>query len=95
MRSAQKGRQVSIQRLQMARKQGLHVPTLEEAMRGIRETEEKLKTQGVTGAKEAHKGQSGQRVTNKQRREEAKRKTKEEGVAEGKIKSARRQGARG
>jgi small subunit ribosomal protein S17 len=94
VRSAQKGRQVSIHRLEAARKQGLKVPSLEEAMSGVRQTEEELKSREVKGGKEAHRGQSGQRVTAKQRRVEQGKKTKGEVKAEEKVKSGRKQGSR-
>jgi small subunit ribosomal protein S17 len=93
VRSAQRGRQVSIHRLEQARKQGLQIPSLEEAMRGLRMYEADLKERGVGAGKDAekHKGQVGQQLTAKQRRIEAGRKLKEEVKAEKKVKAAREQ----
>jgi small subunit ribosomal protein S17 len=85
VRSAEKGRVVSRQRLEVARKQGLRIPTEEEAMAGVRRTEEER------GGKEAHKGQAGQGVTAKQRRLEQGKKTKGEIKAEETVKKVRRQ----
>lgn len=79
---------MSRQRLEVARKQGLRIPTLEEAMAGVRKTEEEMK--GRVG-KEAHKGQAGQGMTAKQRRMEQGKKTKAEVKAEEMVKEARRQ----
>jgi small subunit ribosomal protein S17 len=92
VRSAQKGRQVSVARIEQARKQGHRIPTLEEAMRGLKAYEEEMKERGVgQGKEEKHKGQVGQQVTAKQRRVEAGKKTREEVKSEEKVRSARRQ----
>ncbi|KAF2028745.1 nucleic acid-binding protein [Setomelanomma holmii] len=92
VRSAQKGRQVSIHRIEQARKQGLDIPSLEEAMRGLRAYEEDLKARGVGAGKgEKHKGQVGQILTAKQRRMEENRKEKVEMKAEEKVKRASEQ----
>jgi small subunit ribosomal protein S17 len=88
VRSAEKGRAVSRQRLEVARKQGLRIPTLEEAMAGARTTEEEMRGRV---RKEAHKGQAGQGMTAKQRRTEQGKKTKAEVKAEEMAKEARRQ----
>ncbi|KAF1848265.1 nucleic acid-binding protein [Cucurbitaria berberidis CBS 394.84] len=63
VRSAERGRQTSVQRLTQAKKHGLEIPTLEEAMNGLRvhtENEKRL-------AEGAGKGQSGQARTTKER----------------------------
>lgn len=92
VRSAKKGRQVSIARLALAKKQGYKIPTLEEAMRGTKEYEAEMKERGVgSGKEEKHKGQAGQNMTAKRRRMEENRKTKEEAKAEKKVKNGRRQ----
>jgi small subunit ribosomal protein S17 len=92
VRSAQRGRQVSIHRLEQARKQGLEIPSLEEAMRGLRMYEEEMKERGVgAGKAEKHKGQVGQQITAKQRRMEEGKKLKAEAKAEEKLKRARKQ----
>jgi small subunit ribosomal protein S17 len=89
VRSAQQGRETSVQRLAKARKQGLRIPTLEEAMEGMRVHTEAEKSRGV----ESHKGQAGQVKTGKERRVEKGKKTKGEVQAERKIKDARSQTA--
>jgi small subunit ribosomal protein S17 len=94
VRSAAKGRQVSVARLEQAKKQGLQIPSLEEAMRGLRMYEEDLKARGVGVSKEEkHKGQAGQQMTQKQRRMEAGKKIKAEAKAEEKLKRAKSQTA--
>jgi small subunit ribosomal protein S17 len=89
VRSAQQGREISVQRLAKARKQGLRIPTLEEAMQAMRVHEEGERKRGA----EAHKGQAGQVKTGKERRVEAGRKMKEEVKSERRIKDARTQTA--
>jgi|TARA_R110002003_G_scaffold63_15_gene5894 small subunit ribosomal protein S17 len=92
VRSAHKGRQVSIHRIEQARKQGLEIPSLEEAMRGLRAYEADMRERGVgTGKEEKHKGQVGQQMTAKQRRMEGNRKEKEEKKAAEKVQRARQQ----
>ncbi|CAI6335147.1 unnamed protein product [Periconia digitata] len=75
VRAASRGRQVSLQRLARARRQGLEIPDLETAMASVRiaeELEENTK-EGVKGkaakaaAREAHKGQMAQLETNRKR----------------------------
>ena len=77
-----------MQRLAQARKQGLRIPTLEEAMEGMR-----LHTEKEKARLEAHGGQTGQQKTAKERRVEAGKKTKGEVKAENKVKDARTQTA--
>jgi small subunit ribosomal protein S17 len=92
VRSAQRGRQVSVHRIEMAKKQGLQIPTLAEAMEGLKLYEQDLKERGVgSGKEEKHKGNAGQHMTNKQRRMEEGKKTREEAKAEAKLKNARKQ----
>ncbi|USP80080.1 uncharacterized protein yc1106_07354 [Curvularia clavata] len=86
VRSAARGRQVSVQRLAQARKQGLRIPTLEEAMERM-----KVHTENQKARSEAHSGQAGQQKTAKERRVGAGKKTKEEVKAESKIKDAKKQ----
>jgi small subunit ribosomal protein S17 len=88
VRSAERGRQASIQRLAQARKQGLKIPTLEEAMQGMR-----IHTEAEKARAEAHGGQAGQQKTAKERRVEQGKKTKAEVKAETKVKNARTQTA--
>ncbi|KAF2819548.1 nucleic acid-binding protein [Ophiobolus disseminans] len=92
-RRSERGRVVSQNRLRQAKKQGLQIPTLEEAMRGMRMYEEKMKELGVGQGKkdEKHQGQVGQQMTQKQKRMEERKKTKEEQKAEEKVKRARMQ----
>lgn len=91
MRSAARGRDTSIQRIQLARSQGLQIPTLEEAQASAKAYEADLKARGLGAKDEAHKGQSGQRATAKERRVKEGKKTKEEVKAEEKIKRGRKQ----
>jgi small subunit ribosomal protein S17 len=88
VRSAERGREASVQRLAQARKQGLRIPTLEEAREGMRQHTEKERVRA-----EAHGGQAGQQKTAKERRLEQGKKTKAEVKAENKVKDARRQTA--
>jgi small subunit ribosomal protein S17 len=92
VRSAQKGKVASIQRINEARKQGLAIPTMEEAMRGLRAYEADLKARGVgSGKEEKHKGEVGQELTAKQRRMESNKKEKEDRKAEEKLQKAKEQ----
>ncbi|KAH7081854.1 hypothetical protein BKA63DRAFT_504782 [Paraphoma chrysanthemicola] len=92
VRSAQKGKVASIQRINDARKQGLAIPTMEEAMRGLRAYEADLKAGGVgSGKEEKHKGEVGQELTAKQRRMESNKKEKEDRKAEEKLQKAKEQ----
>lgn len=86
VRSAREGRQTSIERLKAAQKQGLRIPTLEEAMAGQKAFEKESNERG-----EAHNGQAGQISTAKSRRVEKGKKTKGEVQAEGKVKEAMKQ----
>ena len=91
VRAAERGRQTSVQRLTQAKKQGLQVPTLEEAMEGLRvHTENEMRIAEGAG-KEAHKGQSGQAKTAKERSIAQGKKAKAEVKAENRLKEARRQ----
>jgi small subunit ribosomal protein S17 len=81
-----------VHRIEMAKKQGLQIPTLAEAMEGLKLYEQDLKERGVgSGKEEKHKGNAGQHMTNKQRRMEEGKKTREEAKAEAKLKNARKQ----
>ncbi|KAL5114393.1 hypothetical protein ACEQ8H_007703 [Pleosporales sp. CAS-2024a] len=93
VRSAKRGRQVSIARIEQARRQGLRIPSLDEAMKGLRMYEADLKARGLGVAKEEkHKAQTGQQqATNKQQKVEQEKKTKEEAKREEKLKRARSQ----
>ncbi|KAF1829725.1 nucleic acid-binding protein [Decorospora gaudefroyi] len=88
VRSAEKGRQVSVQRLAKARKLGLKIPTLEEAMEAMR-----MHTDAEKARLQAHRGQAGQMKTAHQTRVQQGKKTKAEVKAETKVKSARKQTA--
>jgi small subunit ribosomal protein S17 len=92
VRASQRGRQASIHRIQEAKKQGLRIPTMEEAMAGLKAYEADLEERGVgAGKNQKHKGQAGQQTTAKQRRIEAGRKLKEEVKAAKKAKLAKEQ----
>jgi small subunit ribosomal protein S17 len=86
VRSAQRGRGVSIQRLAQAKKRGLQIPSFEEAMAGLKAFEESEKAR-----REAHGGQAGQIKTAKERRVEQGKKNKAELKAEQKVKAAKEQ----
>lgn len=77
---------MSVQRLAQARKQGLRIPTLEEAMERM-----KVHTEDQKARSEAHSGQAGQQKTAKERRVEAGKKMKDEAKTESKIKDAKKQ----
>ncbi|KAF2730075.1 nucleic acid-binding protein [Polyplosphaeria fusca] len=79
VRSATRGRQVSKVRLDMAKKRGYKIPSLEEAFRNVTlvETEEKASENDSIGA-EVHEEQAGQVETAKERRREKGTETAEE-----------------
>lgn len=92
VRSAAKGRLVSRQRLEQARLQGLKIPTLEEALQGLRLYEEDLRSRGIgLSNEEKNKGQEGHQMTRKQRKMEDGKRLKEEKRAEEKLKKAKPQ----
>ncbi|KAH7410388.1 hypothetical protein DE146DRAFT_353110 [Phaeosphaeria sp. MPI-PUGE-AT-0046c] len=92
VRAAERGRQVSKARLRQARGQGLEIPSLEEAMAGLKVHEEEMKERGVgAGKAEKHKGQTGQQKTANKRRVEEGKKLREESKAEEQVKRARNQ----
>ncbi|KAF2012246.1 nucleic acid-binding protein [Aaosphaeria arxii CBS 175.79] len=87
VRSAQKGRVTSIRRIKEARQAGFEIPDLETAMRNVKLGE----ADAVKEADEAHKGQAGQIITSKERRRQAREKTKDERRAEEKLKKSKTQ----
>lgn len=93
VRSASNGRATSIQRLAQARRQGYKIPSLEEAMANVNLTEEVEETKKDGRRSEAHAGQAGQIVTEKERRVEKGKVTKEERLAQKDVKNARQQTA--
>lgn len=88
VRAAARGRETSVQRLNQAKKQGLKIPSLDEARERMR-----IHTEAEKARLEAHGGQAGQMKTAKERRLEQGRKTKREVKAENKVKEARKQTA--
>lgn len=86
VRSAERGRDTSIQRLAQAKKQGLRIPSLEEAMEGLRTFEENERVRI-----EAHGGQKGQAKAAHEKRLAQGKKTKAEVKAEEKAKAAKKQ----
>jgi small subunit ribosomal protein S17 len=86
VRCAERGRETSVQRLALAKKQGLRIPTLDEAREGMR-----VHTAAEKARLEAHGGQAGQMKTAKERRVESGKKTKGEVKAEAKVKDVRKQ----
>lgn len=88
VRSAEKGRDVSVRRVALAKRQGIPIPTLEEAMAGLKVHEGTEKSRN-----QAHGGQSGQAKTAKERRLDQGKKTKAEVRVESEVKEARIQTA--
>ncbi|KAF1350317.1 nucleic acid-binding protein [Lizonia empirigonia] len=92
VRAAERGREVSVQRLAQAQKQGIRIPTLEEAVEKLRVHEELEKTRLANrGGKEAHRGQGGQRETKRERRKAEKVKSREERHAAERAEKAKKQ----
>lgn len=92
VRAAQRGREASVQRLALAQKQGVRIPTLEEAVEKLRVHEETEKTRLANrGGKEAHRGQGGQRETKRERRKAEKMKSREERHAAERAEQAKKQ----
>lgn len=91
VRAAERGRQASVQRLALAKKQGVRVPTLEEAMEKMRVHQEIEKTRAASKSKEAHAGQGGQRETKRERRKAEKIKSRAERHAAERAESAKKQ----
>jgi small subunit ribosomal protein S17 len=91
VRAAERGRHASVQRLAQAKKQGVRVPTLEEAMEKMRVHQEIEKTRAASKSKEAHAGQGGQRETKRERRKAEKIKSRAERHAAERAESAKKQ----
>ncbi|KAJ4352993.1 hypothetical protein N0V95_003786 [Ascochyta clinopodiicola] len=92
VRAAQRGREASVQRLALAAKQGVRIPTLEEAVEKLRVHEETEKTRAANrGGKEAHRGQGGQTETKRERRKAEKVKSRAERHAAERAESAKKQ----
>lgn len=92
VRAAERGREASVQRLAQAQKQGIRIPTLEEAVEKLRVHEELEKTRLANrGGKEAHRGQGGQRETKRERRKAEKVKSREERHAAERAEKAKKQ----
>ncbi len=90
VRRAGRGKEASVQRLAQAQKQGIEIPTLEEAMEKLRVHQEFEKARKP---KEAHTGQRGQTETKRERKKAQKIKERTERHAEERAKSARMQTA--
>ena len=91
VRAAESGRQASVQRLAQAKKQGVRIPTLEEAMEKMRVHQEIEKTRAASKGKEAHAGQGGQRATKRERRKAEKIKSRAERHAAERAENAKKQ----
>ncbi|KAL1596154.1 hypothetical protein SLS59_007849 [Nothophoma quercina] len=91
VRAAESGRQASVQRLAQAKKQGVRIPTLEEAMEKMRVHQEIEKTRAASKGKEAHAGQGGQRETKRERRKAEKIKSRAERHAAERAENAKKQ----
>lgn len=92
VRSAQNGRGTSITRIKEARKAGYTIPDLATAFRNVKLEEGSAAAEAKI--KEAHEGQTGQALTNKQRtqqRKELRAKAKEVWKAAEKAKKAKLQ----
>lgn len=90
VRAAERGRQVSVERIALARRKGVEVPSLEEAVRKLRVHEAEEKERVVRGGKEAHAGQGGQRETKRERKRAEKIKSRAERHAAERAESARK-----
>lgn len=91
VRAAERGREASVQRLAQAKKQGVRIPSLEEAVEKLRLHEETEKTRQAKGGKGAHPGQGGQRETKRERRKAEKVKSRAERHAAERAESAKKQ----
>ena len=92
VRAAERGREASVQRLAQAKKQGVKIPTLEEAMEKLRLHQETEKARAANkGGKEAHPGQGGQRETKRERRKAEKVKSRAERHAAERAENAKKQ----
>ncbi|KAI8938996.1 hypothetical protein NX059_004840 [Plenodomus lindquistii] len=86
VRSAHRGRDVSVQRVAQAKKLGFQVPTLEEATQKLKQYQASEKARI-----EAHGGQKGQAKAAHEKRLAQGKKTRKEVKAEQKLKDARKQ----
>ncbi|KAF2631718.1 nucleic acid-binding protein [Macroventuria anomochaeta] len=91
VRAAERGREASAQRLAQAKKQGVRIPTLEEAMEKLRVHQEIEKMRAASKSKEAHPGQGGQRETKRERRKAEKIKSRAERHAAERAEAAKKQ----
>ena len=92
VRAAERGREASVQRLAQASKQGVRIPTLEEAMEKLRVHQEIEKTRVASkGGKEAHRGQGGQTETKRERKKAEKVKSRAERHATERAEKAKKQ----
>ncbi|KAJ4323156.1 hypothetical protein N0V94_002042 [Neodidymelliopsis sp. IMI 364377] len=94
VRAAGRGRATSVQRLAQAEKQGLRIPSLEEAMEKLKVHQEIEKTRAASKTgKEAHRGQGGQTETKRERKKAEKIKNRTERLAEERLRNAQKQTA--
>ncbi|KAJ8117906.1 hypothetical protein OPT61_g1000 [Boeremia exigua] len=91
VRAAERGREASVQRLAQAKKQGVRIPSLEEAVEKLRVHQEIEKTRAAKGGKEAHAGQGGQIETKRERRKAEKVKSRAERHAAERAENAKKQ----
>lgn len=85
VRSAARGRKVSKERIKEARRQGLEVPELEDAMRNTRLMEEEDRQRAEKGGKA--RVQIGHRITNREKRAEERRQAGEARKADARKKA--------
>jgi small subunit ribosomal protein S17 len=94
VRAAGRGRATSVQRLAQAEKQGIRIPSLEEAMEKLKVHQEIEKTRAASKTgKEAHRGQGGQTETKRERKKAEKIKNRTERLAEERLRNAQKQTA--
>lgn len=91
VRAADRGREASVQRLIQAKKQGVTIPSLEEAKEKMRVHQELEKTRAAKGGKEAHSGQGGQVETKRERKKAEKIKSRQERHAAERAENAKKQ----
>lgn len=89
VRAAERGRLASVQRLALAKKQGVRIPTLEEAVEKLRVHEEIEKTRAASASKETRQG--GQRDTKRERKKAEKMKSRAERHAAERAEAAKKQ----
>lgn len=91
VRAAERGREASVHRLAQAKKQGVEIPSLAEAVEKLRLHEEFEKARATKGGNQAHPGQGGQAETKRERKRAEKIKSRTERHAAERAENARKQ----